>query len=93
MSLQAIFPPGPSLTSGVWGGRGPRVKGGVGAPPEGLALDPGWPPLGWLAGRAWEENKSFRELLDPNPRGVEKERALSGSVARLFGTGSSNWEE
>jgi hypothetical protein len=46
-----------------------------------------------LAGRAWEENKSFRVLLDPNPRGVEKERALSGSVARLFGTGSRNWEE
>jgi hypothetical protein len=58
-----------------------------------LALAPGWPPLGWLAGRAWEENKSFRVLLDSNPRGVEKERALSGSVARLFGTGSRNWEE
>jgi hypothetical protein len=58
-----------------------------------LPLPRGGPPLGWLAGRAWEENKSFRVLLDPNPRGVEKERALSGSVARLFGTGSRNWEE
>jgi len=47
-----IFPLGPPLILGVWGGRGPRVKGGVGAPPGGLALDPGWPPLGWLAGGA-----------------------------------------
>ncbi len=29
-------------------------------------------PLGWLAGRAWGENKSLRVLLDPNPWGVRK---------------------
>jgi len=51
LSPLAIFPLAPPLILGVWGGRGPRVKGGAGAPPGGLALDPGWPPLGWLAGR------------------------------------------
>jgi hypothetical protein len=64
---------------------GPAPKG----PP---ALDLGWPPIGWLAGRAWRENKSFRVLLDSNLWGVKKERALWDLVARSFGTGSRSRE-
>ena len=49
------FPPRPSLISGGLGGPGSPGQGwGRGPTPEGPpALDPGWPPLGWLAGRAW----------------------------------------
>ncbi len=40
-----IFPLGPPLILGVWGGRGPQVKGGAPAPPRrGLPLTWGGPP-------------------------------------------------
>jgi len=48
-----IFPPGPPSSLGVGGAGAPGQGWGRGPTPKGLALDLGWPPLGWLAGRAW----------------------------------------